>query len=145
MLRFVSIFLFSFYIFFALAFCQDANTVNATADKDHIETGEIFTYTITIEGKFSDPQLTLPVLKDFIVVAEAQSRNYVTKAGKTIMTLKLEYKLTAAKPGTFVIGPAEVKDRSARIQSGSLQIEVSGRSLQDKQKILPFLENATEI
>lgn len=145
MLRFVNILLVCFFILLPSIFCQTANNLKAVVDKNKVETGEIFTYKITVEGEFINPQLDIPALKDFAIIAQGQSRNYTTKGDKTVITLNINYQLMAVKPGTFTIDAVALKDQSQQLKSIPLRIEVSGKPLQDKQKLLPYLENATEI
>ena len=72
--------------------------IKASVSKDKVVTGEVFTYTVKIEGDFISPQLVLPDFKDFIVVSQNQGQSYSFQGGKATLESVLIYGLIAPKP-----------------------------------------------
>jgi hypothetical protein len=139
-------------LFFLLGFClppsgiSEVNAaIEAKVSKDRVTTGEVFTYTVKIEGEFFSPKLMLPEFKNFIIVSQNQAQNYSLKGNRTIMEFVLIYGLIAPKPGVFTIERLVLEDRGRRLETKAVRIEVTGRPLEDKRKIQPYLEKGTDI
>jgi hypothetical protein len=136
------------FFIFAAFYCLSVfaeSQIEAKVSKDKVTTGEVFTYTLKIEGDFISPQLVLPDFKDFIVVSQNQAQNYSLKGGKTTMESVLIYGLVAPKPGKFSIKEVSLKDKGKVLHGKSFTIEVSGEALKDKRKVQPYLERGTDI
>lgn len=119
--------------------------IKALVDKTKVATGEFFTYRIVVEGIFSQPKLTPPKFENFKVVSQSESRSYSFSKAGTKLNLQLAYILFASEPGSFIIEPATIKDKGKEYESGSIKIVVRGKPLEDKKKILPYIEGATDI
>jgi len=119
--------------------------VKAVVDKTEVLTGEIITYTVIIEGVFSDPEIIPPKFKDFKVVSRIQSQNYSFFKKTATTTIELTYSLVAFNPGQFTISPAVVKDQEKEYQSEPIAITVEGKPFKEKQKILPYIQEGLPI
>ncbi|HIE35777.1 MAG TPA: hypothetical protein EYP89_00875 [Candidatus Omnitrophica bacterium] len=119
--------------------------IEAKVDKDKVETGEIFTYTVKIKGEFEDPKIVLPKFKNFKIISQNQTKSYSFKEGRIEVEFDLVYELIASKPGVFKIEEVIVKDKGKRYKSNSIIIQVEGRPLEEKKKILPYIEKGIEI
>ena len=118
----------------------------AKVDKTELETGEVFTYSLTIDGEFSeDAQIKLPDFAPFEIITKNQSRNYSFKEGKMSFTVTLAYRLVATEPGTFAIAETVLKDNGQEIKSATFTITVEGRPLKEKEKVLPYINGATDL
>jgi hypothetical protein len=119
--------------------------MEAKVDKNKVETGEIFTYTLKIEGDFSSPKLALPDFRDFKIVSQNQTKSYSFKDNKARLQFNLIYHLVVAHPGTFTIKEAILEDKERKFKSNSIVVEVSGKPLEDKKKLAPYIEQGTDI
>jgi hypothetical protein len=120
-------------------------SVEAKVDKDKVNTGEVFTYTVKIRGEFENPELTLPKFKNFKIVSQSQSKSYSFKEGKVEIEFKLVYQLFAPNPGIFEIEEVIVKDKGRKYKSKSILIKVKGKPLKEKRKISPYIEKGINI
>ena len=113
-------------------------------DKEKVETGEIFTYEVTVQGDLElSAQLKLPEFKNLRVVSQNQSRNYSIKGGVAKTTINFTYHIFAPKPGVFTIKPVILETGENKYQSRSITIKASGKPLEEKKKILPYIEKGT--
>lgn len=120
--------------------------IQADTDKDQIETGEVFVYTLLIEGELEGkPEIKEPLFGDFEIVSTQTSRTFSYRQGKTIISLKLTYSLVAPEPGLFTIEPPEVTAAGKTYQGEAIQIKVKGEPLADKEKLQPYIEQGIEI
>lgn len=145
MSRFTKATILAFFCFLSLGLSRDTPIIEVKTAKDTVETDEIFTYKITLEGTFSKPQLKLPEFKDFIIASQSQSKNYSFRDGDINIILNLTYFLFAPEAGIFTIEPAVVEDESKIYKSKPLTVKVTGKSLPEKRKLLPFIEKGTDI
>jgi len=143
MLKSFSLFLIIIASFNFSVFGQDS--VEVTVDKNSLETGEVFTYKVTIKGEFSNPQLILPSFKDFNIISQSEAKSYSFKKNKLLLEIKLDYKLIAPKPGLFIIDKVVVKDGASKFEGRAVTLEVKGKPLEEKEKIKDYLDKATSI
>lgn len=119
--------------------------LEAKVSKDKVATGEIFTYTIKGEADSVSAKLILPDFENFVIVSQNQAQNYSLKNTKTVIEFVLVYGLLAPRPGSFLIKEAVLKDKGSEGRTKPINIEVSGKPLEDKRKIQPYLERGTDI
>lgn len=132
-------------IFFLCGFVQADDRVAVSIDKREVTTGELFTYKIKIEGSFSSPEIKVPKFKDFKVASQRQSKSYAFEKGKAVVVASFTYQLFASEPGTFTIKEVVVADGDEEIKGESVTIEVIGKPLKERRKILPHIEQGIEI
>jgi hypothetical protein len=53
---------------------KNRNKVSVKVSQNKLETGQVFSYLITIEGDFNDPELIIPSLDDFMVISTKKNR-----------------------------------------------------------------------
>ncbi len=131
-----------------IVFCgyTSSGPLVAEIDKTELETGEIFTYSVTVNGEFSEnAQITPPDFEPFEIVTQNQARNYSFREGKMSFSVTLVYRLIATKPGTFTIGETVLKDNDKEIKSATFTVTVEGRPLEEKKKVLPYISDATDL
>jgi hypothetical protein len=145
MLRLANLALVILLLFSTRCFPDDKVVMEAKVDKNKVETGEIFTYTLKIEGDFSSPKLALPDFRDFKIVSQNQTKSYSFKDNKARLQFNLIYHLVVAHPGTFTIKEAILEDKERKFKSNSIVVEVSGKPLEDKKKLAPYIEQGTDI
>jgi len=131
--------------FFCLGLGPKENSVTAEAGKRTVKTGEVFSYTIKIEGEFEQPRIILPELKNFRIVSQSKSKRHSFKDKTETSAVKLIYFLFAPEPGAFTITPAVVEDNGKEFKSKSVTIQVKGAVLKEDKKILPYIESGIEI
>jgi len=119
--------------------------VEVVLSRKKVATGEVFSYSIKVQGEFKSPKLKLPTFEGLAVVAKNESRNYSTKAGKTQMTYTLTLHLFGPNPGTFTIVPATIEDEGKTYKSKSVTVTVEGKPLEEKKKIQPFIKKGIAI
>lgn len=127
------------------AFPQETTTIEAKVSKSKVETGEVFLYAVNIEGNFASPKLNLPDFKNFVVASRQETRNYTTKDNKLHLSLKLNYGLIATKPGTFAIDGLNVEDKGKKIKANALIIEVTGKPVEEQNKMNPYGNSGVDI
>ncbi|NQT28804.1 MAG: BatD family protein [Candidatus Omnitrophica bacterium] len=120
--------------------------LDVKVDKKRVETGEIFTYEVIVQGDFEpSAQLKLPEFKDLGVVSQNQSRNYSTKDGVTKITINFIYHIFASNPGVYTIEPVTLENGENKYQSRAITIEAEGKPLEEKKKILPYIKKGTNL
>jgi hypothetical protein len=127
-------------LIFGLGFCK--SPINVSVDKSKVKTGEVFTYTINIEGEFSSPQIDLPEFGNLKIVSQSQSKNYIFKSDAIIVKTTLSYKLMAYKPGTYIIDSVTIEDKGRVFKSESVTVEVRGQPLEEKEERDELFEGA---
>ncbi|UCC94814.1 MAG: BatD family protein [Candidatus Omnitrophota bacterium] len=138
------IFIFCFAIFL-WGFGENAKKIEARVDKQAVETGEVFIYSLKIEGDFAGSKLTLPKFEGLKIASQQQSKNYSLETDTVKLTLNLIYHLFAPQPGMFTIEPAVIERDGREYKSKRFTIEVSGRPLEEKKKILPYIQGGTDL
>ena len=142
----ISLFSFIILIFLSTAtYAQTPSTIEASVNKHKVATGEIFTYTLKIEGEFLSPKLTTPKLDNFTIASQSQQRQYTSKGNGTALTIKITYHLFAPNPGSFVIEGANVTDKNKKIEAQPIAIEATGKPLKEKIKVAPHIEKGIDI
>ncbi len=124
---------------------QTNEVIEATTSKRTVITGEVFTYTLKIEGEFHSPKLQLPNLADFTIVSQKQQRQYVAKGKSTMLTIKITYDLLAPNPGNFTIEGASVTSKDKRIATQPITIEVTGEALKNKNTATPRIKKGIDL
>ena len=120
--------------------------IDVKVNKKKVETGEIFTYEIIVQGNLeSSAQLKLPEFKDLRVVSQSQSRNYSTKSGLAKTTINFTYHIFAPNPGVFTIESATLESGENKYQSQAIVIKATGKPLEEKKKILPYIKKGTNL
>ena len=120
--------------------------IEVKIDKKKVETGEIFTYEIIVQGNLeTSAQLKLPEFKDLKVVSQSQSRNYSVKEGLAKTTINFTYHIFAPNPGVFNIEPATLESEENKYQSRAVTIKARGKPLEEKKKILPYIKKGTSL
>jgi hypothetical protein len=127
------------------AYASTDNAIEAKVSKSAVSTGEIFTYTLKIEGQFHSPKIALPEFENFTIASQSQQRQYTSKNGGTNLTLQATYNLFATNAGNFTIKGASLIDEGKRIETQPITIEVTGKPLEEKLKVAPSIENGTDI
>lgn len=127
------------------AHAQTPGIIEASADKREVATGEIFTYTLKIEGEFLSPKLTIPKLVDFTIVSQNQQRQYTSKGIGTALMIKITYNLFASNPGNFTIEGASVTNKGKKLEAQPIAIEVTGEPLKEKIKVAPRIKKGIDI
>ncbi len=121
------------------------NPITVSVDKQEVETGEVFTYKIKVNGEFTQPKVTLPRFKDFKLASQSHSKSYSVGNTKTAVKINLVFYLFATEPGTFTIEPVVLKSAEGRYESKAITINAKGEALKDKRKILPYLKRGTNL
>jgi hypothetical protein len=109
------------------AFAQD--TVRATVDKTQAKTGEIFTYTVAIEGELQSPQVTIPEFGPLKVAGQSSSRNYRVRNGRRRVQMEFVYNLVAYVSGEYTLDSVEVKDGQKVFRSDKVTVHVTGEPI----------------
>ena len=138
-------FVFIVFCFSSLGFSLGEKIIGAKVDKKNVETGEIFTYEVTIRENLDITALKLPEFKDFKVVSQSQSQSYSLKGRVSKTIINLTYLLFAPEPGKFIIEPVTLESEEQKYQSQAITIEVKGKSLEKKRKILPYIKKGTNL
>ncbi|UCD15766.1 MAG: BatD family protein [Candidatus Omnitrophota bacterium] len=133
------------FSFFLLGFWGKLGIVKTKVSKNKVETGEIFTYTITVRGEFDQATLFLPEFENFKIVSQNESKSYSIRGTEEKVALNLTYQLFAPEAGVFTIEGAILKENDRRFKGNPITIEVKGRSLQEKKKILPYIEKGIDL
>lgn len=132
--------------FFSLGLSLGEKIIEVKVDKKKVETGEIFTYEVTVQGNLeASAQLKLPEFKDLRVVSRSQSRNYSIKSGLAKTTLNFTYHIFAPNPGIYTLEPVTLESEENKYQSRAITIKVRGKPLKEKMKILPYIEKGTNL
>ena len=119
--------------------------IKVTVDRRSLTTGERITYTLTVTGEFDNPQVDVPKFIDFAIISHNQSQGYSYVNGKGKINFNLTYELMPVKPGVFTINGATLKTRNSEFKTDSITITVTGKPLEEKSKIAPYIEKGTDI
>jgi len=138
-------FVFIVFCFFSMGFSFGEKIIEAKVDKKNVETGEIFTYEVTIRENLDITALKLPEFKGFKIVSQSQSQSYSAKGGVSRTIINLTYLLFAPEPGSFTIKPVTLESKEQKYQTQAITIEVKGESLEKKRKILPYIKKGTNL
>jgi len=144
MLRLIRIVLL-FFCLFTLGFSPKETIIEAKTNKKQVKTGKVFQYTAKIEGVFIKPEFDLPKFKNFKIIGKQQSKSYSRKDKSTKLTIIFKYSLLAEEPGEFTIEPIVLKDSNKKYKSESIVIEVIGKPLKTRKKLLPYIEKGKNI
>ena len=126
-------------------YAQTPGIIEASVDKRKVATGEIFTYTLKVEGEFISPKITIPKFNDFTIASQNQERQYTSKGSSTALTVKITYHLFALNPGSFTIEGASVKDKERELKAKTIVIEATGRAIKEKIKAAPHITKGIDI
>ena len=126
-------------------YAQTPGIIEASVDKRKVATGEIFTYTLKVEGDFISPKLTIPKFNDFTIVSQNQERQYTSKGSSTALTVKITYHLFALNPGSFTIEAASVKDKEKELKTQTIVIEAAGEAIKEKVKVAPYTGKGVDL
>jgi len=131
---------------FSLGFSLGEKIIDVKVDKKNVETGEIFTYEVIVQGSMkSSAQLKLPEFKNLKIVSQNQSRNSLTEGGVTKTIISFTYHIFAPKPGVYTIEPVTLESGENEYQSRAVTIKARGKPLKEKIKILPYIEKGTNL
>ena len=119
--------------------------IAASIDKKLVEPGTHIVYTLTVIGAFDDPQVNVPEFTDFAIISHNQSQGYSYINGKGGINFNLIYEIMPLKPGVFTIKGATLKTRDTEFKTDPITITVTGKSLEEKSKILPYAEKGIDI
>ncbi|MFA5008852.1 MAG: BatD family protein [Candidatus Omnitrophota bacterium] len=127
------------------AYAQTPAIIEVSTNKRTVKTGEIFTYTLKIEGEFHSPKLDIPKPDNFTIASQSQQRQYTSKGNGTLLIVKITYQLFATNPGTFSIKGASVTDKDKKIEAQTIVIEVTGKPLKGKTNVTPYIRKGIDI
>jgi len=127
------------------AYALTDNAIEAKVSKSAVSTGEIFTYTLKIEGQFRSPKIELPKFENFTIASQSQQRQYTSKNGGTNLTLQATCNLFATNPGNFTIKGASLIDGGEKIETQPITVEVTGKPLEEKIKVAPSVGKGIDI
>ncbi len=122
--------------------------VKASLDVNQVETGHLFSYSITIKGKFEthEIKITRPTFDDFKIIHSSRSRSRsIRQDGTPKLKIKEIYGLSALEPGEFVIGPVKVVDGDKTYLSQPVKITVEGDPVEKQEKIPSDIRRGIEI
>ncbi len=123
----------------------DEGVLEAKVNKEKVETGEVFSYHLKIEGYFDQPQVKLPRFEGFEVASQSQSQSYSFEQGRQKLIMNLTYFLFASEPGTYTLKEVILEDNGKKFQTPPITIEVYGEPIAKKQKLLPYIEKGTNL
>ena len=135
----------SCFLFTGETFSEETTIVEAKASKTKVGTGEIFAYTIRVEGEFVSPKIKLPEFKNFIIASRSEQRKYTAKDKGMRFEEKLTLNLLCPKPGVFTIEGFSVEDNGKKLTANSVKIEATGKPLEEKTKPLPHTGTGIDI
>lgn len=123
------------------------NSVSAAADRNEVKTGEVFTYTIKVEGEFTSPQVKPPDFGKLKIVARRQSRNYRTHGGVRHVEAVFVYQLVAYQPGEYILDKVEVTDAGKVYSSNAVTVQVTGEpiDIEHEKELNRFRQGATSL
>lgn len=111
-------------------------SAKASLDTSSITTGEVVQLNITVEGS---TLATEPVLEkvdglqiDFL--GRSSSVNYINGVYSAIINFR--YEIVGLKPGTYTLGPFEIKIKNQKLTANSVTLQVSGAV---NQKTVPTI------
>jgi hypothetical protein len=98
--------------------------VSTTVDRDHITVGEELTFTVRVSGNSSDAvEVGLPPLRGLELVARAEQTEVNPGAAISRVTV-IALRLHATKPGTYHLGPIQVRQGANYVQADAPTIVV---------------------
>lgn len=98
--------------------------VNTTVDRDRVTVGEELTFTVRVSGTSVDPvEIGLPPLKGLDVVARAEQTEVNPGAAISRVTV-IAFRLRATKPGTYRLGPIQVRQGANYVQADAPTVVV---------------------
>lgn len=104
---------------------------SAHVDRTEMEAGTQFTLTLSLEGQFQGAELQpIELPKGFVALAQSQASNVSVRAGLITKTLTLSYVLVAQEPGTFQLGPFQVRQNGQPVLTDPIAVTV-------KKPVLP--------
>ena len=112
-----------------------------------VKTGEVFTYTIRIEGQFTSPRIQTSDFGKLKVVGQSQSRNYRMSGGTKQVEAVFIYQLTAYEPGEYVLPKAEVTDGKKTYSADTLTVQVTGEpvDIEHEKELYRFRQGAISL
>ncbi|MBN2483222.1 MAG: BatD family protein [Candidatus Omnitrophica bacterium] len=106
-------------------------------NKGEAVTGEIFTYTVIVEGELHSPQVTIPEFGPLKVAGQSSSRSYRVRNGRRRVQMEFVYHLVAYEPGEYTLDGVEVKDGQKVFRSDKVTVKVTGEPIDiDKEREL---------
>lgn len=123
----------------------DLYSVKVEISKNKIETGEIFAYSITIEGGLENPKVEVPDLDNFRIISTKKIKNFSYQKNKVKAILNITYFLLCPQPGSFTIKPVKVIEKNKTYKSNSVDIIVRGEPLDKKEQLQPYIESGISI
>jgi len=120
----IGILLFVFgFLFTANAYAQ--LKINATIEPPTCSYGDRVTYSVTVSGKSSLPDINPPTFRSFNVISGPSTSTEIQMInGRVSRTKSLTYVLKPKKIGRIIISPASVKDKRKVIKSNSVSLTV---------------------
>ncbi|MCF7886935.1 MAG: BatD family protein [Candidatus Omnitrophica bacterium] len=122
-----------------------SRSVKVEVNKNKVETGEIFSYSITVEGEFENPNLQIPNLDNFRIVSTKKTKNFLYQKNKVKAQLNITYFLLCPQPGSFIIKPVKITEKNKTYKSNSVDIIAKGEPLDKKEQLQPYIESGIEI
>ncbi len=117
-------FIASIFLFFLLTGITVAQKLTATTNKNHVATGEPFQIQYTVNSTGSG--FTGPNLSDFNVLSGPNgSQSVQIINGSMSQSNSWSYYISAKKEGKYTIGPASVTSGGKKLESNSMNIDVS--------------------
>jgi len=141
-------FLLGYFLFCSVscyAATEGESIIKAAVDKTSVETGQRIIYTLTVMGKFDNPQLNVPEFTGFTIIGRNQSQGYSYVNGKENINFNLVYSIAPTKPGTITIKGATLKTKDSEYSTQPITINVTGKPLEAKEKIAHYIGKGTDI
>jgi len=111
--------------------------IQAEVDRGTLSVGESFTYTITLSGGRSLPEIEPPDFEGLeVVMGPSTSTNFQMVNGRISQSKSMTYRLRALRPGTLTIGPARARQGRRDYSSSPIQLEVlptTGSPLKERE------------
>jgi hypothetical protein len=102
--------------------------VNTTVDRDRITVGEELTFTVRVSGNSTDAvEVGLPPLRGLELVARAEQTEVNPGAAISRVTV-IALRLRAIKPGTYRLGPIQVRQGATYVQADAPTVVVDPSS-----------------
>ncbi len=120
------------YAIIVLVFALKANAqikISASIEPNICTFGERVTYTVTVTGKESLPDIKPPTFGSFDIISGPSSSTEIQMVnGRVTRSKSLSYVLRPRKIGRIIISPASVKDKRKVIKSNSVSLKVQKTS-----------------
>ncbi|MEP6472106.1 MAG: BatD family protein [Gemmatimonadota bacterium] len=98
--------------------------VNTSVDRDHLTVGEELTFTVRASGNSADPvEIGLPPIKGLELVARAEQTE-VSPGARVARVVVIALRLRATQPGTFRLGPIQVRQGTSYVQADAPTVTV---------------------